>query len=150
MKTAYKEALYFINNRPLCFLTIVFALRDFIFGLGIVLGVPELMHTLLVQNLNELWSAGPIAIFIVVCSALTMVAAVFDWTKYTRFGLAVQSWTWLFVMFTYISNEQYWLAAIFGLMMSVSAGYISYYYKWASIWDAPKITWRERHGLRIK
>ena len=147
MKNTAKEVAYFLNNRPLCFLSTVFSVRDFILGMALFLTVGDLSQSRLVANLNELGGAQIYGIVFMVIAILTAGTAIADKTRWTKFGLQVQAWWWLFAGVTYVMNEQYWLALIFGAMCSIPSGYLAFYYKYTPIWEEPKRVWRLKHGL---
>lgn len=147
MTKAIKEVSYFINNRPLCFLSTVFSMRDFLLGLALIISAPEIMQTQLVENLDQLGSTFIFGVVILGLAVVTGVTAVIDKTHITRWGLTASSWLWLYACFSYIMAGDWWLAGIFGLLCSIPSGYIAYYYKYAPIWDEPKRKWREEHGM---
>lgn len=147
MTNAAKEVAYFLNNRPLCFLSTVFSVRDFILGLAMFLQVHDLAQSRLVANLNELGGAWIYGIVFMVIAVLTATTAIANKTDLTKFGLQVQAWWWLFAGVTYLVNGNFWLFAIFGLLASVPSGYLAFYYKYTPIWDRPKAEWRASHGL---
>lgn len=147
MTKTVKEVGYFLNNRPLCFLSTVFSVRDFILGLALFLGVSDLSQSRLVANLNELGGAWIYGIVFMVIALLTAGTAIADKAAWTKFGLQAQAWWWLFAGVTYLINGNFWLAAIFGLLASVPSGYLAFYYKYTPIWDQPKRKWRGKYGL---
>lgn len=150
MKRAAKEVAYFLNTRPLCFLSTVFSLRDFLLGLSFVLGVPDLTRTILHRNLDQLGGAWIYGIIFMVIAVFTAGTAILDKNKLTRLGLQVQAWFWMFACITYIVNFNYMLSLIFGLMCSIPSGYLAFYYKYNPMWDEPKRKWRQKHGLLDK
>lgn len=150
MTNAAKEVAYFLNNRPLCFLSTVFSIRDFVLGLAMFLALPDVTQTLLYANLQQLGGAHGAAIFgmaFMVIALLTAGTAVASKTAWTKFGLQAQAWWWLFACMVYLMNGNWILAIIFGLLASVPSGYLAFYYKYTPIWDIPKREWRARHGL---
>lgn len=144
-KTA-KEVAYFLNNRPLCFLSTVFSIRDFILGLALLLGVQDLAHTKLVANLEQLGGAWIYGIVFMVVALLTAGSAIADKVEWTQYGLRFQSYTWLFTCLTYLVAGNIWLALIFGFMASVPSGYLAFYYKYRVGWE-PLVKWRDEFGL---
>jgi hypothetical protein len=147
MKNAAKEVAYFLNNRPLCFLSTVFAVRDFILGLALFLTLHDIQSGHLYKNLQELGGARTYGMVFMVIAVFTAVTAIANKTRYTKFGLQVQAWFWLFAGITYVINGNYILALIFGAMCSIPSGYLAFYYKYTPIWDEPKKQWRLKHGL---
>lgn len=146
MNNAAKEAIYFLNNRPMCFLSTIGALRDIL--VGIALSWPkDWDHTVLYSNLETLGGARLYGMTLAVIALFVAVTAVRDYTKLTQIGLRVQSWFWLFASISYLSAG-YWVFALGDfLMFSVPAGYIAFYYKYTPIWEAPKRVWRKKYGL---
>lgn len=147
MKNVAKEVAYFLNTRPLCFLSTVLSVRDFVIGFALLLALPDLTQTLLYSNLNELGGAWIFGALLMVISVVTGVAAVRDETKWTRRGLQVGAWFWLFACVSYLIHGNYVLAIIFGLLASIPSGYLAFYYKHLPIWEEPKRLWREKYGL---
>jgi hypothetical protein len=153
MTNAAKEVRYFLNNRPLCFLSTVFSIRDFILGLALFLGVHDLSQSRLVANLNELGGAWIYGIVFMVIAATTATSAIANNTSITKLGLQAQAWWWLFACVTYlvngnIWNGNIWLALIFGVLASVPSGYLAFYYKHNDpLWELPRQQWREKYGL---
>lgn len=147
-KTA-KEVAYFLNTRPLCFLSTVFGVRDIIVGLALFFG-REWDRTVLYSNLNELGGAWLYGIILAVVSLFVVVTAVADQTKYTKVGLRAMSWFWLFATFSYLLDGYFIFGAGALLLSSIPAGYIAFYYKHTPIWDEPKRQWRTRYGLSTR
>lgn len=149
MTNAAKEVGYFLNNRPLCFLSTVFSIRDFVLGLALFLQVNDLSQSRLVANLNELGGAWIYGIIFMVIAVMTATSAIANKTSITKLGLQVQAWWWLFACVTYLINGNFWLAIIFGVLASVPSGYLAFYYKYNDpLWEIPRREWRERYGLR--
>lgn len=149
MKNVAKEVAYFLNNRPLCFLSIVFSIRDFIIGLGLLWPLSDMTHSLLYANLNELGGAWIFGALLMVISVLTGVAAVADNNKLTRTGLQVGAWFWLFACMSYLMNGNVTFSILFLFLASVPSGYLAFYYKHTPIWDEPKRKWRAQYGLPL-
>lgn len=147
MNNVAKEVAYFLNTRPLCFLSTVLSARDFVIGIALLLALPDLTRSLLFANLNELGGAWIYGILLMVISVVTGVAAVADKTKWTRRGLQVGAWFWLFACVSYLTHGNYILALTFGLLASIPSGYLAFYYKHLPIWEEPKRKWREKYGL---
>lgn len=147
MKNAAREVAYFLNNRPLCFLSTVFSARDFVIGIALLLALPDLTQSLLYANLNELGGAWIYGVLLMVISVFTGFAAIADKTKWTRRGLQVGAWFWLFACVSYLIHGNYILALTFGVLSSIPSGYLAFYYKHLPIWEAPKSAWRNRYGL---
>jgi hypothetical protein len=147
MTKAIKEFAYFLNNRPLCFLSTVFAARDFLFGIGLLFAVHDLARSLLYRNLSELGGAWIYGVILIVIALVQAVTAVKDNTRWTRWSLEAGSWFWLFTSASYLVNGNWLPALIYLFMCSVSSGYIAFYYKWTHIWDEPKRKWRLKYGL---
>jgi hypothetical protein len=145
-KTA-KEVAYFLNTRPLCFLSTVFALRDMLIGIGLLFAVPDIARTLLYRNLGELGGAWIYGLLLVIISIVQGLTALSNNTRLTRWSLEFSAWFWLFAVCTYAVNGNWILAGIYIFMCSFPSGYIGWYYKWTSIWDGHKRRWRVRHGL---
>lgn len=150
MKKVVKEVAYFLNTRPLCFLSTVLSARDFVIGIALLLTLPDLSQSLLYSNLNELGGAWIYGALLMVISVFTGVAAVADKAAWTRRGLQVGAWFWLFACVSYLFHGSLVLAMIFGLLASIPSGYLAFYYKHLTIWDEPKREWREKHGLEIR
>jgi hypothetical protein len=149
MKNAAKEVAYFLNNRPLCFMSTVFGLRDIL--VGIALAWPrEYDRTVLYSNLNSLGGARLYGVVLALIALFVVVTAVSDNTRYTQMGLRVQSWFWLFAALSYALTG-FWVFALANLLMcAVPAGYTAFYYKYTPIWDSPKRVWRTQHGMEVK
>lgn len=150
-KTA-KEVAYFLNNRPLCFLSTVFSARDFALGVGMFFALPDITHSLLYQNVRALGGSYGPAVFglvFMLIAVLTAGTAIADKTRWTKFGLQAQAWWWLFSCITYMMNGNWILAIIFGFLASVPSGYLAFYYKHTPIWAEPKRRWRREHGLEV-
>lgn len=147
MTRAAKEVAYFLNNRPLCFLSIVFSLRDVFIGFGLLFNRPDLTRTILHHNLDQLGGAGIFGLILMVVGIYTGITAVRERTKFTQFGLRVQSWFWLFACLSYLLNGSVLLSMIWLTCASIPSGYIAFYYKYHPIWDGPKRAWRAQHGL---
>jgi hypothetical protein len=150
MRKAAKEVAYFLNNRPLCFLSTVFAIRDFVIGLALLTHYREIAQTVLYHNLNELASAGLFGVILMVIAVVTGVTAIADRKKWTQWGLQFSAWFWLFACISYMFSGTFLFAAIFGLMCSIPAGYVSFYYKHTPIWEEPRRHWRREHGLEAR
>lgn len=135
------------NNRPLCFLSTVGGIRDFLIGLGFVLGLEQIRQTRLFQNYDELFPgySGLVmgALFIAV-GLFVAVTATLDKTEYTRFGLQFQAFAWLFSAIMYGMSGDFLLAAIFGVFFSVPAGYLAFYYRYAPLWAEQKRQFRDK------
>lgn len=144
-KTA-KLIAYFLNNRPLCFLSTVFGVRDVLVGLALVF--PSDYHnTVLYANLNQLGGAGLYGVLLAAVALIVAVSATTEYTRYTQWGLRAMSWFWLFAAISY-GLTGHWVFAFANLLIcSIPAGYISFYYKWTHIWETPKRQWRLKHGL---
>jgi hypothetical protein len=147
MTKAAKEVAYFLNNRPLCFLSTVFSFRDALLGFGLLFGRPDFTRTLLHHNLDQLGGAWIYGLLIMIIAIFTGFTAVRDYTKLTQLGLRVQSWFWLFACVSYLINGNYLLASVWFFMASLPSGYIAFYYKYTPIWESPKREWRARYGL---
>lgn len=150
MTKAAKEVAYFLNTRPLCFLSMVFALRDFAIALGLFFAVPDIARTLLFRNLDELGGAAVYGAILAVIAVIQLISAVTDRVRFTRLALDASAFFWLFGVFSYGMNGNWLPAVIYIFMCSLPSGYISFYYKWTSIWDKPKRKYRLRHGLEIR
>lgn len=148
MTTAAKEAAYFLNTRPLGFLSVLFSLRDVFMGIGLSFNRPDLTRSILYHNLDALGSARIYGIILIVVGVFTAVMALRERTKLAKFGLRVMSWFWLFACFCYFLNGNYLLSLVWLCCASLPAGYIAFYYKYNPMWDGPKNEWRERYGLR--
>lgn len=148
MKNAAKEVTYFLNNRPLCFLSTVFGLRDVL--VGIALALPrEYNRTVLYSNLDALGGARLYGILLAVIALFVVVTAISDNTKFTQLGLRVQSWFWLFACVSYLLTG-FWVFSLANLLMcAIPCGYIAFYYKYTPIWESPKREWRRKHGLTV-
>lgn len=145
MSKAAKRIAYFLNNRPLCFLSVVFGLRDFLVGLALVF--PSDYHgTVLYSNLNQLGGAALYGVLLAAIALSVVVASAVDQGKWTQWGLKAMSWFWLFAAISYGLTGHWIFAAANLLICSLPAGYISFYYKWVVIWDYPK---RRRVGLEV-
>lgn len=150
MIKAAREVAYFLNNRPLCFLSTVFSLRDVFMGSGLLFNRPDISRTILFHNLDQLGSARLYGLILLLVGVYTMATAIKERTKWTKFGLRMQSWFWLFACFSYLLNGNILLAAVFGFMCSIPSGYIAYYYKYNPLWDGPKRAWREKYGIGVR
>lgn len=147
MTRAAKEVAYFLNNRPLCFLSTVFSLRDIFLGFGLAFNRPDLSRTILHSNLDQLGGAWIFGILLMVVGIYTGVTALRERTKWTQFGLRVQSWFWLFACISYLLNGNFLLSMIWLCCASIPAGYIAFYYKFHPIWDNPKRLYRLKYHL---
>lgn len=150
MITAAKEVCYFLNNRPLCFLSMTFSLRDIALGFGLLFNRPDLSRTILYSNLDELGGAWVYGLILMLVGLFTLCTAARERTKYTQLGLRVQSWFWLFACMSYLFHGNFLLSIIFGLMMSIPSGYVAFYYKHHPMWDGPKRAWRAKYGLETR
>lgn len=147
MTRAAREVAYFLNNRPLCFLSTVFSLRDICLGFGLAFNRPDLSRTILHENLDQLGGAWLFGILLMVIGTYTGVTALRERTKWTQYGLRAQSWFWLFACFSYLLNGNILLAMIWLCCASIPAGYTAFYYKWHPIWDSPKREYRLKYHL---
>lgn len=147
MKNTAKEVAYFLNNRPLCFLSTVFSLRDVFLGFGLAFNRPDLSRSILYHNLDQLGGAWIYGALLMVIALFTGITAVRDYTKLTQLGLRFQSWFWLFACVSYLMNGNVLLASVWATCASIPAGYIAFYYKYTPIWEAPKRHWRNKYGL---
>lgn len=146
MSKVAKHIAYFLNNRPLCFLSTVFGLRDLVVGLAFIF--PSDWHrTVIFGNLNALGGAGLYGALLVLISIVVIVGAISDKTKLAQWGLRGLSWFWLFAAISYIESGNWVFALSNFLICCLPAGYISFYYKWTRIWEEPKQKWRAKHGL---
>lgn len=147
MNNAAKQAAYFLNNRPLCFLSTVFGVRDILVGLALAL--PSEWHkTVLYSNLDQLGGAAVYGWLLTLVALFASITAVREHTRWTQFGLRVQSWFWLFAVMSYALTGHYIFAVTDLFMCCIPAGYVAFYYKWTPIWEEPKRTWRENHGMK--
>lgn len=143
----------FTNNRPLCFLSTLGGIRDFLIGLGFVLGLEQIRQTRLFQNYDELFPgySGLVmgALFIVV-GLFVAVTATLDKTKFTRFGLRFQALAWLFSAIMYALSGDFLLCAIFGVFFSIPAGYLAFYYQHSPLWIEEQGLTKHRKAGRLK
>lgn len=144
-KTA-KLIAYFLNNRPLCFLSTVFGARDVLVGLALVFP-SDYRNTVLYANLNELGGAAVYGLALAFVALIVAVSALSDHPRLTQWGLRILSWFWLFAAISYGLTGHYVFAMANLLICCIPAGYISFYYKWTTIWDYPKREWRLKNGL---
>lgn len=146
------QALNFVNNRPLCLISTLIGIKDFLLGLGFVLMIPEITRTFLFQNFDALVPgySGPVAgaIFMIV-AAVVIVTAVWDKIEVTRVFLRASAFLWLFSGIMYAADGNWVLAVALGFFMSVLSGYIAYYYKYAPLWRAQKRALREQFALDV-
>lgn len=144
-KTA-KQIAYFLNTRPLWFLSTVFGIRDIIVGLALLFP-SDYDGTVLHANLDALGGCGIYGILLAVIALTVVVTAAQDKTRWTQWGLKVMSWFWLFASISYALSG-HWTFAVANLFMcSIPAGYISFYYKWTHAGARLKRDWRVNHGL---
>ena len=133
----------FMKNRPLCLLSTLGGLRDFLLGLGFIFGVDHVTNTLLYENFNALLP-GIIAGFIfLLVGAFTMLTAFVDKIRYARWGLRFQSFIWLFSGLMYALDNKWIFAFMLGGYFSAMAGYLAYYYKYAPLWRRQKRQFRD-------
>jgi uncharacterized membrane protein HdeD (DUF308 family) len=148
MNKAAREVAYFLNNRPLCFLSTVFAIREILIGIGLLFAVHDVSRTLLFHNLSQLGGAGIYGVILIVIGVMQAVTAIADKSRWTRWALEAGSWFWLFACCTYLFNGNWLPSLIYLFMCSIPSGYIAFYYKWRNIWDEPKRKWRLKYGLK--
>lgn len=131
----------FTSNRPLCFLSSVGGARDFLIGLGFILGLSQIKQTHLFQNFNALIPgfSGPAVGWILLLVGLAVtIAAMVDNEPVTKAGLRVQQFLWLFSAFMYFLSGDIILGLVFGVFFSIPAGYLAFYYKHSPLWAAQK------------
>lgn len=142
------------NNRPLCFMSMVGGIRDFLIGIGFVFGLEQIQQTRLFQNYDALvpgiTGMGAGYLFLLI-GLVVAVAALADRVEQTRLGLRFQAYAWLFSAIMYAMHGDFLLALIFGVFFSVPAGYLAFYYKYAPLWAEQKEEfrreWEEEHGV---
>lgn len=122
----------FTNNRPMCFLSTVGAVRDVLIGLGFLFGLEEIRQTRLFQNYDDLipgYSGMAVGILLFMVGLFVAVTAISDKTQWTKAGLNFQAYAWLFSTIMYALHGEFLLAAIFGVFFSIPAWYIGFCYK---------------------
>lgn len=135
------------NNRPLCFLSAVGGARDVLIGLGFLFGLEEIRQTRLYQNYEDLvpgYSGVAVGLLLLLIGSIVAATSLSDRVKWTRMGLNVQAFAWLFSMIMYAMHGNFVLAAVFGLFFSVPAGYLAYYYKNTPLWAERRKRFRDQ------
>lgn len=135
MSKIARRITYVLNNRPLCFLSIVFGVRDFLVGLALVFP-SDYRGTVLYGNLNTLGGAAFYGATLAAIALAVVVTAAVDRARFTQWGLRLMSWFWLFAAISY-GLTGHWVFAVANLLIcSIPAGYISFYYKWTMLPDS--------------
>ena len=134
----------FLRNRPLCFLSTVGGLRDFLLGLGFIFSVDHITHTMLYSNFSEIAPGFFAGLMFTIVGGFTMLTAFVDKIKYARWGLRAQSFIWLFSGLMYALDGSWIFAFMLGGYFSVMAGYLGYYYKYAPLWAHQKREFRDK------
>lgn len=146
MFNAARRFAFFLNTRPLCFLSVVFGLRDIVVGLGLIFP-SDYRSTVLYQNLSELGGAAIFGWLLTISSILLIVSAVMNNMRIAHQVLSLMSWFWLFGALSYFLSGHW----VFGLanmfMCSLPAGYIAFYYKWMMIVEGGPKRRRGRNGV---
>lgn len=117
-----------LNNKPLAFLSIVFAVRDFLLGLAFVFSA-DFSRTVLATNLNRLGGMWLYGALLAAIAVGTVTSVFVHFPKYTRWFLTASCWFWLFVSMSYAAYGHYIFGAAYFLMCSLPAGYIAFYYR---------------------
>lgn len=137
----------FLNKRPLCFLATTSGARDVALGAGYLAENSYIRGTLLWQHYDALWpgySAGIVGVTFVMVGLGTAFFAVRNKTKWTRRMLFTSAMLWLFATLMYFLNGEWALGLYLGLYMSITSGYISYFYKFSPVWRTQRQVFRDR------
>lgn len=123
-----KRIIHVLNDKPLAFLSVVFALRDLLLGLALVFSA-EFSRTVLAHNLNQLGGVWLYGSLVAAIAVATVISVFVQFPKYTRWFLTASCWFWLFVAMSYAAYGYYVFGAAYFLMCSLPSGYISFYYR---------------------
>ena len=123
-----KRITHILNSKPLAFLSIVFALRDLLVGLALVLG-SAYDNTVLAHNLDQIGGRGLYGSILAAIAVATVASVFVHFPKYTRWFLTASGWFWLFTAMSYAASGHYVFAGVYVLMCSLPALYIAYYYR---------------------
>jgi hypothetical protein len=134
----------FLRNRPLCFLSTIGGLRDFLLGLGFIFSVNQITNTVLYQNFSAIAPGVYAGALFILMGGFTMLTAFVDKIRYARWGLRVQAFVWLFSAIMYALGGNWIFAFMLGGYFSVMAGYLAYYYKYAPLWARQKRDFRDQ------
>jgi hypothetical protein len=111
--------------------TLLFAIRDVVYGMMIVFGVPDVKHSSLYGQLSVWHAAMLFGLSLTLAGTVAGVGTVWRSSRITSASLATSAWFWLFVSMSFVASHNPAAGMMFLFGFAFTTAYIGYRYKWS-------------------
>lgn len=111
--------------------TLLFAIRDIVYGMMIVFGVPDVKHSSLYGELSVWHAALAFGLALTIAGGVAGAGTVWRSSKITSASLGVSAWFWLFVSMSFLASHNPAAGMMFMFGFAFTTAYIGYRYKWS-------------------
>lgn len=119
------------ETNPMRVHTLLFAIRDIVYGAMVIWGVPDVKHSSLYQDLAMWRAVIPFGLAMMAVGVIAGVGSVLRHSRVTSVSLGISAWLWSFVTMSFLlsGNPAAGMMFLFGFAMTT--GYLGYRYKWS-------------------
>lgn len=111
--------------------TLLFALRDIVYGMMIVFAVPDVKHSSL-YGILAVWNAALVfGLALTIVGTVAGVGTIRRSSRVTSASLGVSAWFWSFVSMCFMLSHNPAAGLMFLFGFTMTTGYIGYRFKWS-------------------
>jgi hypothetical protein len=117
--------------------TLLFALRDIIYGITIAWGIPDVKHTALYYDLESWNSVALFGVLLMLAGIASGVSTLYrsgkpgPAGKVTSAALGLSAWLWTFVTASFFVAHNAAAGMMFLCGFTLTTGFLGYRYKWS-------------------